>query len=130
MGLDVGTRRIGVSIAGNGLMVARSLPTLEVTENVMQDLHQLVVSENIGIIVVGLPRNLSGDDTDQTRFVRQFAQELSSLTEAKIVFQDEALTSRKAEEFLQQSKKAHQKADIDALSALYILQDYMEEQGL
>lgn len=127
LSLDVGTSRVGVAIASQIARLPRALTTLHNDELFWQNLEQLLASEDIGLVVVGLPRNLSGDDTAQTTYVREFA---THITTVPTVFQDEALTSVKAEAELKQRGKQYQKGDIDALAATYILEDYLSQQGV
>lgn len=77
-------------------------------------------------LVVGYPRNQQGEATAQTRFVEDFVEQLGSL-DVEIVFQDESLTSVKAEEYLRRQKKPFEKGEVDALAASFILQDYLEQ---
>lgn len=123
LGLDVGERRIGVSLANTVARFAGPYQTLDNTETVLDDIQGIITKESVELVVVGLPRNLSGDDTDQTRYCRDFAAKLELIV--PIVFQDEALTSHKAEAELKARKKPYQKGDIDSLAATYILDDYL-----
>lgn len=120
--LDVGERRIGVAIASVVARLPRPLTTVDATKDAPGAIHQLVQQEDVDLVVVGLPRNLSGDDTAQTAAVRKFTEQLDV---PQLVFQDEALTSRKAEAELQQRGKPFAKGDVDALAATYILEDYL-----
>lgn len=122
--LDVGERRIGVAIAGEVARLARPFATLINDEHLMESLGNMLKEEAVTTIVVGLPRNLSGEDTAQTDYVRKFTEQLDR---DMIIFQDEALTSRKAEVELQQRGKPYVKGDIDALAATYILEDYLNQ---
>lgn len=126
LALDVGSKRIGVAIARNGLRVAQPLKTLDYSDAVFEDIATLVQDEAIGELVLGFPRNLSGEETAQTQFVRDFAQKLSKVTTVKIHFQDEALTSVAAEQQLNETKKPYQKGDVDAVAASMILSDFLE----
>jgi putative transcription antitermination factor YqgF len=80
-------------------------------------------------MVVGLPRGLDGQETSQTTYSRQFADELGQHLgqTVKIVLQDEAVTSAKAIAELDAAKKHYAKGDVDALAATYILEDYLRE---
>ncbi len=120
--LDVGERRVGIAVANRIARIASPLTTLENNDSFWNELQSIIDKESADLIVMGLPRNLSGDDTDQTRYVRDFAR---NLTTVPVIFQDEALTSVKAEEELKKRGKAYAKGDIDALSATYILEDYL-----
>lgn len=123
--LDVGERRVGVAIASLVARIPSPLTTLEVDKSIYQTISQLAETNNVKTMVVGLPRNLSGDSTQQTEFVKEFAGKLSHF---KVVFQDEALTSVKAEDELRRANKPYKKADVDALAATYILEDYLSVQ--
>ncbi len=122
LSIDVGERRVGVAIASVIARFPRPLTTLDNTDAIWQDIADLVVKEDVETIVVGLPRNLSGDDTAQTEYARAFAAKIENV---EIVFQDEALTSVKAEQELKAKGKPYGKGDIDALAATFILEDYL-----
>lgn len=122
LALDVGERRVGVAIASIVARLPRPLTTLANTDTIWQEIEQLAANEAVDVVVVGLPRNLSGNDTAQTKYARDFAAKLRGLT---IKFQDEALTSVKAETELKTRGKPYAKGDIDALAATYILEDYL-----
>jgi len=122
LSLDVGERRVGVAIANVVARLPRPLVTLDNTEQIWQEIAGLIAEHDVETLVVGLPRNLSGEDTAQTTYVRDFAAKIEGI---EIAFQDEALTSRKAENELQQRGKPFAKGDIDALAATYILEDYL-----
>jgi putative Holliday junction resolvase len=126
LSLDVGERRVGVAIASVIAKLSYPLTTLDNTEGIWDQIDALASEHDVTTIVVGLPRNLSGDDTAQTQYVRTFAEKLSNYT---VMFQDEALTSKKAEKELNERGKPFAKGDIDALAATYILEDYLTAHG-
>lgn len=125
VGLDVGEKRIGVSVADSGIRIAVPFSTIEVDGNEIASITEVVLKENADIIVVGYPRNQSGEATAQTNYVEKFTEQLEDLGK-KIVFQDESLTSVLAEQQLISHKKPYSKGDIDAQAAAIILQDYVE----
>lgn len=128
MGLDVGTVRVGVAVAPGGVSIARPAATLErESESFWSQIAELINTHDIQTIVVGLPRGLDGQETAQTQATRQFAAELATHTTLPVVWQDEALTSVKAKQTLQASQKPYNKADVDALAASYILDDFIQE---
>ena len=86
---------------------------------------RLLKTKSIDILVIGLPRSLDGEDTAQTRYVRTFADSLKAVTEAKLYFEDEALSSVRAEQLMQAKHRPIVKADIDSLAASYILDDFL-----
>jgi putative holliday junction resolvase len=127
LALDVGERRIGVAAANTVARLANPLTTLERTPQTIADIQRLIAAEGASTLVVGLPRGLDGQHTAQTAAVEQFADQLKQAIVIPLVWQDEAVTSRKAEAELQARGKPYQKGDIDALSATYILEDYLRD---
>lgn len=129
LALDVGAQRIGVARANSVARIASPLTTLQHTDQIFDDIAQLLKQEQADELVVGLPRGLEGQETDQTRTVRQFVADLQQNITVPVHLQDEALTSVKAEKELEARKKPFAKGDIDALAATYILGDYLDQKG-
>jgi putative Holliday junction resolvase len=77
------------------------------------------------MIVVGMPRNLSGNDTAQSVATREFIQMLRRHTDISVDITDEAVTSKQATSELTARGKHFTKGDVDALAAVYILKDYL-----
>ena len=129
LALDVGKVRIGVALASKIARLPHPHGVLPNDEQLLSALQELCHTEHIGTVVVGLPRSLDGDDTEQTRYCRELADEIDGTLGQGIMvtLQDEALTSRQAEAELEAAKKQFKKADIDALAAVYILEDYLKE---
>lgn len=125
LALDVGGARIGVARASSVVRIAEPLTTLPNDEHLWQSVTQLCLEHNVQQLVVGLPRGLDGQETAQTAVVRDFVAELSQHLDTPVVLQDEAVTSRQAEEELVARGKPYAKGDIDALAATYILEDYL-----
>ena len=124
--LDVGEKRIGVAVGDSGVRIAVPLTTIEVDGTEIAQIAKVVTEEKADVVVVGYPRNQSGEATAQTAYVETFAKQLTDIA-PKLVFQDESLTSVLAEQRLQSYKKPYSKGEIDALAAAIILQDYMEQ---
>ena len=124
LGLDVGEKRIGVALADAGIKIAVPAKTINVDGTEIDTIKQIIADEGVQIIVVGYPRNQSGEATAQTAFVEEFCKKLDG--GISIVFQDESLTSVLAEQRLATEGKPYEKGDIDALAAAMILQDYLE----
>ena len=123
--LDVGEKRIGVAVGDSAIRIAVALETIETDGGEIAAIRKIINDEGADILVVGYPRNQSGEPTAQTKFVTDFVDGLSGIA-PKIVFQDESLTSVIAEQRLQAFKKPYSKADIDAQAAAIILQDFIE----
>lgn len=123
--LDVGEKRIGVAVADTSIRIAVPFETIDVDGGEIEAIAKIVITERANTIVVGYPRNQSGEATAQTRYVEAFSKNLTDITE-NIVFQDESLTSVLAEQQLAAHKRPYSKGDIDAQAAAIILQDYLE----
>lgn len=123
LGIDVGTKRVGLATADVTARIAQPWQTIA-----PEDLVATIENQGpFAAVVVGLPRNLAGADTAQTLAVRRFcADTLERQLALDPIFQDEAASSAVAEAELQASGKPYAKADIDAQAATIILQDYLD----
>lgn len=123
LGIDYGTRRVGLSVATDDTKLASPLKTVS-----PDDLVSFIKDSGpYDQVILGLPRSLDGHDTAQTLAVRHFADDvLWRRLNIEPVFQDEAGTSGLAEDRLKESGKDYQKGDIDAEAAAIILQDYLD----
>jgi len=126
LALDVGDKRIGVALASAQTRLPHPLTTLDNNEHIMSHLRALITEHQVVAMVVGLPRGLDGQHTAQTRVVELFGQELKKHIDLPFYWQDEAGTSRLAEEELTARGKSFDKRDIDALAATYILDDFLQ----
>ena len=127
LGLDIGTLRIGVAVANSSIKIAIPLTTIEVNDgDEILQINKIIVNEKIDTIVAGLPRNMSGEETAQSVYTKEFLENFK-LSVNEIKFQDESLTSVQAENILKSYKKPYTKGDIDMQAAAIILQDYLEE---
>ena len=125
LALDIGDKRVGVAVASLEARLPRPLTTVLRSQDCFEELRRIVRSEDIGEIVVGLPRGLEGQPTGQTEATESFISELKSEVGLPVHLQDEALTSKRAEAELEKRGKAYSKGDIDALAATYILEDFL-----
>lgn len=124
--LDVGTRRIGLARGDTGTKLAFPTGTLTVDGLELERLKQIIAEIEPVCIVLGYPRNQSGEPTAQTELVMKFSERLKSIWDGDIAFQDESLTSVMAEQRLGTRGKTYDKGDIDSEAATIILQDYLE----
>lgn len=127
LSLDVGEKRIGVAIADPGVRISVPLETIVVDGHEIERIAEICRRDNIKTIIVGYPRNQSGEPTKQTEYVEQFAAQLVDI--APVEFQDESLTSVIATRRLELSKKPYERGDVDMQAAAIILQDYLEQRA-
>lgn len=126
LALDVGERRIGVAIASGDVAIAVPYDTIIADGTEVEQIVKLFDYEHVTTLVVGYPRNQSGEPTAQTEFTLNFVARLPQKCQDSVVYQDESLTSVQAEARLRAGKKSYQKSDIDSMAASIILQDYLE----
>ncbi len=121
LALDVGTKRVGVARASLEARLPQPLKTVATAEAIEQ-LKEIISDGQVEMIVAGLPRNLSGQDTEQTRWVRDFVAKAKAELGLPFYWQDEALTSHEV-----QSRNPGAKiSDIDAQAAAIILEDFLK----
>lgn len=140
LGVDVGGRRIGLALSDASGRLARPWQTIPagptpeasaraVAEVITRNSDELRgEAAGLGRIVVGFPRRLNGEETDQSQASRDFAAAIGRLTGLDVHLQDERLTSREAEELLARRERdwRARKAAIDAVAAALILQDHLD----
>lgn len=119
LALDVGTVRTGVARASSVAQVAEPLATFN-TGEVLEKLETLVKEKPTEAIVIGLPRNLRGDETPQTEWVRRWAEEAKKKINPPFYWQDEALTSHLA------SQQPYKHGDEHSQAAAIVLQDFLD----
>lgn len=124
IGIDVGEKRIGVARVSAVARIPEPLVTLQNTPDFMDKLAAILEEYQADLIVVGLPRNMSGTETQQTDTVREFVSaHIAPYTKVPIVFQDETLTSVAADTY---PDTVRQRVGSDAIAAAEILADYIE----
>jgi putative Holliday junction resolvase len=140
LGVDIGRRRIGLALSDASSTLATPLRTVEAAASAVRSAERLArelssasdpdpLSEVAGV-VVGLPRRLNGEDTDQTGPAREFARVLADRTGLPVHLQDERLTSREAEARLAVRDRdwRSRKAKLDAAAAAIVLQDFLDSR--
>lgn len=133
LGLDVGSKRIGIAISDELGITAQGLDTLQ-RKNKKTDfaaLDLLIQKHDVRQIVIGLPLRLSGAEGMQSEKMRHFAEELRARTRLPVHLFDERLTSAEANRVLRESNISISKraAAVDRMAAVLILQAWMEAQN-
>lgn len=124
LALDYGEARIGLALASKIARLPHPLVTLTNDEQFLTKLKDIITAESVDSLVVGYPRGMDGQITDQTKAVDVFIDKLKVLG-LPLFRQDETLTSVKAEAELNTCSNKHSKEAIDALAAAYILEDWL-----
>lgn len=137
MGLDHGSKRIGIAISDSSASVAFGREVIPNDKKTFSALKKLIKEEEVSEIVIGYPLNLKGEKTAQTQEVEKFeidlVKQLSSaeFAEVKISRWDERFTSKLAADSLFESgmkkKKRQDKSNLDIISAALMLQSYLDQ---
>jgi putative Holliday junction resolvase len=133
LGLDVGSRRIGIAVSDLLGITAQGLETLE-RRNKRHDfahLHRVIREFEVKEIVVGLPLRMSGAEGTQSEKMRAFAEELRKKFDLPVHLWDERLTSAEANRFLREAELSIEKRGkaVDRMAAVLILQSWMEQKS-
>ena len=130
VGLDLGTKTIGVSVSDGLLSVASPLETIKRTKYTADAarLEQIIDARNIGGIVLGLPFNMDGSEGPRCQSTRAFARNLARQSELPITYWDERLSTVAAERALLAADASRRRRAevIDNVAAAYILQGALD----
>ncbi len=125
LALDVGDRWTGIAISDPLGIVARPYKTVK-TSDLVIFLTDTIPIEQIGTIIVGLPKTLRGTESEQTKKVRTIAKELEQTFDIITwTFWDERLTSKQAEK-IKRAKTKEEKLRSHSIAAALILSSYLE----
>ena len=130
MGIDFGSKRIGISISDPTLTIAQGLFVLENNSGIFDEIKKVCAQYDVNLIVVGLPLSLSGNYSSKTAEVLKFIDELKSRLGIKVVKWDERLTTKIAQKSkidmnLKRKKRQNKNLD-DIISSTLILQSYLD----
>ena len=126
LGIDYGSRRVGVALAHYIARLPKPFATLANDEKLIETLQDIIQREGVQRVVVGVPRSMNGDVTAQTGVCEAFAQQLSKVVAVPVETTDETLSSVEAEALLT-GRKPYEKSQVDALAASLILERYFLE---
>jgi putative holliday junction resolvase len=129
IGLDPGTKRVGVAVSNSDRSLAFPRPSLRADDNVSALVAELVRDEGATLVVVGRPVALSGRETASTQLADQFRQLLTdTLVDVDVVAVDERLTTTSAQQRLSSAGVSHknQRDIIDSAAAVVLLQTFLD----
>ena len=132
LALDVGKKRIGLAVSDALGISAQGLPTFQRTR-IREDLRQLAAvirDRDISLLLVGNPLHMSGTESRQAVYTREFAERLRTETGVPVVYWDERLTTVEAERVLREANAtlAQRKKAVDRLAAVLLLESYLDSQ--
>jgi putative Holliday junction resolvase len=132
LGIDYGTKRVGLALSDSLGLLAHPYATLTRTtrERLFAELSAIIAKEKVQAVVIGLPLGLDGQETEAAKQVRNFAASLARRVNVPIHFENEALSSKAAQDQLRQVRLRGKKqlAALDQQAAVIILSDYLERR--
>ena len=136
LGIDYGTKRVGVSISDEGNTIAFPKEVIKNDENVFKNILEIIASENIGEIVIGESLDQKGEKNKIFSKVEDFINKLSENTNVKIYKEKEFFTSFEAhdrqgkERFADRKTKINKTENLDSKAAAVILQRYLDRKNI
>ena len=130
LALDVGKKRIGLAVSDELGITAQGIETLQRIRirDDLENLKQIASGYNVQLLVVGRPLHMSGSESPQSEYTREFAGRLEQHLALPLIFWDERLTSAEAERALRETGASLQqrKRAVDRLAAVLLLESYLE----
>ena len=133
LGLDYGSKTVGVAISDPLGITAQSLETIErkgenKLRRTLARIQELAGAYDVGVIVLGYPKNMNNTVGERAMKALEFKKMLEKRTELPVVMWDERLTTVEAERTLMESgvRRENRKKYLDKLAAVYILQGYLD----
>ncbi|MBO4366669.1 MAG: Holliday junction resolvase RuvX [Clostridia bacterium] len=130
LGIDFGDARVGIASSDENEILASARETLYVSgvNDAAKKTAEAFRKYGAGKMVCGLPYNMNGSESFRAEKTRVFAEKVSALTEAEIVFQDERLTTVEAYTYMNAGnmKSSKRRGVVDAMSAQILLQAYLD----
>lgn len=130
LGLDIGTKTIGLAIADGTLTVATPLETIRRTKFTKdaEALLKVVDGRGVGALVLGLPLNMDGSEGPSCQSVRQFAANLIAKRDIEIAFWDERMSTMAVTRTLLDADASRKRRGevVDKMAAAYILQGALD----
>jgi len=131
LAVDYGLKRTGLAVCDAGESIASPLAVVQGRRDLIERIRQIIASEGIGAVVVGLPLNMDGTEGPQAKLVLAFAKELGRQVATPIHLQDERLSSFEAEQKLHEIglTRGKKREWLDALAAADILQTFLDQKA-
>jgi putative Holliday junction resolvase len=130
LAIDYGIKRTGLAICDSAETIVSPLAVLEGQKELLKKIAEVVKTEGVDSIVLGLPLNMDGSEGSQAKLVLKFADRLKEHLDIPIHFQDERLSSFGAEDKLASAQftRGKKKKRLDAIAAAEILEAFLERK--
>ncbi|MDD2625251.1 MAG: Holliday junction resolvase RuvX [Tenericutes bacterium] len=133
LGLDFGTKTLGLAISDNTKTIATSLKTLRYEKDykdLFNEVKEIIEKNNVDEIVLGYPINMNDTIGERAESTLLFKQDLENFLNLNIVLEDERLTTREATKILIEADMSRKKRKkiVDKVAASFILQSYLDRR--
>ena len=130
LAIDYGNKRTGLAICDDSETIVSPLAVIATGKSLAKRICDIITSENVGAVVMGLPLNMDDSVGPQAKIVMAFADRLKKEVGVPIHFQDERLSSFDAEQKLAPAEftRAGKKKRLDAVAAASILESFLEQK--
>ena len=130
LAIDYGDKRTGLAICDANETIATPFTVIKGQVRLVEEIIDIINSEDVGAIVLGLPLNADGSEGPQAKRVRHFGVKLAERIGIPLYFQDERLSSFSAEQKLADAGLTRMKKAslLDAVAAAEILQTFLEQK--
>jgi putative Holliday junction resolvase len=132
MGLDLGTKTLGISLS-NGIIasVYGTLRHNEEYDRIANEVKDLAIEKKVDVIVLGFPKNMNNTIGERAEITLKFKEKLEELTKLPVVMEDERLTSKVANDVLinADTSRKKRKERVDGMASVIILQSYLDRKG-
>ena len=133
MGLDFGSKTIGVAISDELLLTAQGIEIIRRKEEnklrkSLARIEELIVEYGVGEIVLGLPKNMNNTEGERVRLTEEFQNRLERRTGLPVRLWDERLTTVAADRFMMEAgiRREDRQEHVDRIAAVFILQGYLD----
>ena len=131
MGLDFGSKTVGVAISDPLLITALGIEIIRrKEENKQRRIEELIQEYGVEEIVLGLPKHMNATEGERVEKTREFAEKLARRTGLPVVLRDERLTTVAADRAMREAGlgREERKEHVDKIAAVLILQNYLDEK--
>ena len=135
MGLDLGTKTLGISLSDTTKTIANSYKTIHFEEedydSLIEPLKEIIEKENIEKIILGYPKNMNNTIGPRAQITEEFKDKIEKNLNIEVILQDERLTSVISNNVLIEANvsRKKRKKKVDGIAAVIILQSYLDKKG-
>lgn len=134
LGLDLGTRTLGISISDPTLTIATAYKTIRFLENdylsLVPILKNIIEENNVSKIILGYPKNMNNTIGDRANTTMEFKKIIEDNLNMEVIMQDERLSTKEAHYYMIEAdmSRKKRKEKVDSLAANIILQTYLDKE--